>query len=78
MTPLPRILINDAYAQGMKAERTRWRPLYQMLHSLEPELRIGRTETAAKSLRIRDANQHDLVLKLLEMAPAWPSEEAHL
>ena len=67
------VTLTDVFEQGKQAERERWRPLYQMLHVLEPELKIGRVETVDKNLRTRDAHQHDLVLKLLEMAPAWPS-----
>ncbi len=73
MTPKA-VTLNSIYEQGKQAERARWRPLFQMLHSLEPELRIGRKETTDKGLRARDGHQHDLVLKLLEMAPAWPSD----
>lgn len=73
MTP-EALILNNIYAQGMKAERTRWRPLYQMLHVLEPELKIGRKETVDKAARAKDACQHDLVLKLLEMTPPWPEE----
>jgi hypothetical protein len=67
------VTLNDVFEQGRRTERARWQPLYQMLHSLEPELKIGREETVDKSLRARDAHQHELVLKLLEMAPAWAS-----
>ncbi len=67
------VTLTSVYEQGKQAERARWRPLFQMLHSLEPELKIGRMETVDKGLRARDAHQHDLVLKLLEMTPAWPS-----
>lgn len=66
--------LNNAYAQGVKAERARWRPLYQMIHILEPELRVGSIETTDKARRAQDASQHDLVLKLLEVAPAWPAD----
>lgn len=71
----PQQLLNNAYHRGASAERKRWRPLFQMLHVLEPELRIGREETTDKALRARDASQHDLVLKLIEMAPPWPAED---
>jgi hypothetical protein len=72
MTPKATTL-NSVFELGKLSERGKWRPLYQMLHSLEPELRIGRKETVDKGLRARDAHQHDLVLKLLEMTPDWPS-----
>ncbi len=67
------VTLNSIYEQGKQAERARWRPLFQMLHALEPELKIGRVETVDKGLRARDAHQHELVLKLLEMTPAWPN-----
>lgn len=67
--------LNNAYVQGAKAERARWRPLYQMLHVLEPELRVGSKETTDKARRTQDANQHELVLKLIEVAPAWPADQ---
>lgn len=67
------VTLTSVYEQGKQTERARWRPLFQMLHSLEPELKIGREETTDKAQRAKDAHQHDLVLKLLEMTPAWAS-----
>lgn len=70
----PRTLVNNAYVKGIEAERTRWRPLFQMLHTLEPALREGREKTPDKAQRAREASRHDLVLELLEMTPTWPAE----
>lgn len=72
MTPKATTFISP-FEQGTLTERARWRPLYQMLHSLEPELKVGREETVDKAQRAKDAHQHELVLKLLEMTPAWAS-----